>query len=298
MATRAKREPAAEAEPDEHLDENVEADTLSGAIPEGERALARSLAKRMGWAPKESWTRDPAKWEDEIAFLEKTTTAVEDLQARNKALQERSERVNQAAAQAIEDERRRVRDEATKVIREADDPDVRAKAAERLAQNAGPPPQTVAWIAKNPWFDTDPDAQALAIAAIQRAEKEGANIPDALAKGEDTVRKRFPEYFANGGEQRLSDVRRAAPIAPQVQNGTRAPSAAGPKEKGWAEIPRADRDAFDRHMLKAYHGKGLSDDKAHAEYAAGYWQAGTLPPDEREEDPWVREKRTNPWGRR
>ena len=153
---------------------------------------------------------------DAPEFLDNTPKVIADLK-------ERGERAAQAAAAAIEDERRRIREEATRTIREADDPEVRAKAAERLAQNAGPPPETQAWMGRNPWFQTDPDAQALAVAAVQRAEARGANIPDALAAGEEAVRKRFPEYFSAGTEQRLSDVRRQAPNLPPRSNKDRGP---------------------------------------------------------------------------
>ena len=76
----------------------------------------------------------------------------------------------------------------------------------------------------------------------------------------------------------MSDVRRQAPLAPQVQQGSRAAATAAPKEKGWAEIPRADREAFDRHLLKPFMAKGLKREEAQAKYADGYWKEGVIPP--------------------
>lgn len=289
---RAKRaDPVIEDEPDEQLDQPAETDTLTGAIPEGIREVLRPIVSKMGWTPKEEWKRDPAEWRDELQFFEDTPRVVADLK-------ERSERTAQAAAAAIEEERRRKVEEATRVIRESEDPAEREQAAAKLRDNAGPPPETQAWLAKNPWFHTDPDAQALVTSTVNRMAQQGASISAQLEEAEKKVRQRFPEYFSAGTEQRLSDVRRQAPLAPQVQQGSRASGNGAPKEKGWAEIPRADREAFDRHLLKPFMAKGLKREEAQAQYAAGYWKEGVLPPDEREEDPWVREKRSNPWGRR
>lgn len=294
MATGAKRiEPTQDEDPanaNDQLDQASETDTLSGAIPEGELALARSVASKMGWKPKEEWTRDPDKFVDAPEFLENTPKVLADLK-------ERSDRAARAAAEAIEDERRRIREEATRTIREADDPDERAKAAERLAQNAGPPPQTQAWIARNPWFNTDTTARGVAARAMQRAFAIGLNIEDQIAAGEDAAKREFPHYFNSGAEQRLSDVRRQAPSPPQVQQGSRVASSA-PKEKGFADVPRADREAFQRHMLKQFMATGQTQTQAEARYARSYWREGVIPPEQREDDPWVKEKKANPWGRR
>jgi hypothetical protein len=73
----------------------------------------------MGWTPKEDWKRDPAKWVDAPAFLEQTPRELE-------ALKERNRRTAQAAADAIEDQRRQARSRRKPQIRaaaEAQDPD-------------------------------------------------------------------------------------------------------------------------------------------------------------------------------
>ena len=282
--------PVLEDEPDEQLDQVQETDNLTGAIPEGEIALARSVASKMGWTPKEEWKRDPAKWVDAPEFLENTPRVLAELK-------ERSDRTARAAAEAIEDERRRKVEAATRVIEESEDPAERRKAATELQQHAGPPPQTQEWIGRNPWFNTDVEARNVAARAMQRAFAIGLSIEDQIAAGEEAARREFPHYFSLGTEQRLSDVRRQSPNPPQVQQGSRV-GASQPKEKGWSDIPRADRDAFELHLVKHFMAKGLKREEAQAQYAASYWREGVLPPDEREEDPWVREKKSNPWGRR
>ena len=285
---RAKRaDPVSDEPEDEHLDQPTETDTLSGAIPEGEAVLGQSVAKRLGWRPKEEWTRDPDKFVDWPDFLENTPKVIAELK-------EQGERQARAAAAAIEEAQREKVERATRVIRESDDPAAREAAAKELQ---GPPPETRAWLAKNPWFDTDSRAQALAVSTVNDMAKRGASISVQLEEAESEVRKRFPEYFATGVEQRLSDVRRQATTPPQVQQGSRATTTQS-TEKGFAQIPRKDREAFELHLLKPMLSMGKTKEQAEAGYAKRYWGAGTLPPEERGDDPWVNQKKSNPWGRR
>ncbi len=289
---RAKREvEAVEDAPDEQLDHTPETDTLTGAIPEGELALARSVAKRLGWKGPEEWTGAPDQFVDAPEFLDNTPKVIADLK-------ESGKRAAQAAAAAIEDERRRIREEATRTIRDSDDREEREKAAERLAQNAGPPPETQAWLARNPWFQTDPDAQAIATSTVNRMAAQGASISLQLEEAEKSVRQRFPEYFSAGTEQRLSDVRRQAPIAPQVQQGSRAGGNGAPKEKGFAEIPQADRAAFNGNLLKHFMARGLTQEESQRRYAASYWRVGVTDPSERPEERFPLTPQSNIWAKR
>lgn len=281
---RAKRQ-VVEDEP--VVDEPQEDATVTGLVAEGiPEPAAEALAKRMGWLPKEEWSRDPEDWAPASQFLEKTATQVEDLRARNRKLQEEKERAARAAADAIEDERRRVREEALRTVRTADDPEERVRAATKLAENSGPPPETLAWMARNTWFDSDPDAQAMAVAAVNRMAARGASIPDQLAEAELAVRKRFPEHFATvtdqrPAEQRLSDVRRAAPIPPQVQQGSRA-GTSQPRERGFGDIPAADRQAFRTNLLRHFMANGQTQEQAEARYARSYWRDPPADPSSRD----------------
>lgn len=277
---RAKRQ----EEPQEPtVDPQDEQATLTGPVAEGiPEPVAEALAKRMGWKPREEWTRDPEDWTPASKFLEGTASQVEDLRARNRKLLEEKERAAQATADMLEQERARIREEALRTIRTADDPEERTRAAQKLAENSGPPPETRAWLARNPWFDTDPDAQALAASTINRLAARGVSIPDQLEQAESAVKKRFPEYFAAQTEMRLSDVRRQAPSPPQVQQGTRATNNGPPREKGFSDIPTADRQAFREHLLRKFMTNGQTQEQAEARYARSYWRD---PP----EDPATRE---------
>lgn len=254
------------------LDGDVDAvvEYRSGSVVEGELELARSVAKRMGWTPKEDWKRDPAKWRDAPEYLEQTPKELD-------SLKERLRRTSQAAADAVEDERRRARIEAQNEIKaaaQAGDAERAERAAQQLERVAGPPPQTVAWIGRNPWFQEDPDAQAMAVITINRLAQQGASIEDQLAEAERAVKRRFPEHFgqAERDQDPAPDTRRAAPIPPQVQAPGRSSGDARTKAKTFADIPAADRAQAERFFIKRYMGHGLSKPDAEAKYAASYWR--------------------------
>jgi hypothetical protein len=272
-ARQAVLEPEAEApETDDQKPLDSQANTVegyrTGQVPEGELELARSVAKRMGWTPREEWKRDPAKWVDAPAFLEQTPRELE-------ALKERNRRTAQAAADAIEDQRRQAVREAQAQIRaaaEASDPDRAEAAARQLAQVAGPPPQTVAWIGRNAWFNEDPDAQLLAVNEIERLARAGASIEDQLAAAETKVRKRFPEHFGQAEVRPEPEVQpepRRAP--PAVQGGTRT-SEARTREKGFADIPPGDRALYQKHFARRFEESTGSKEAAEKKYAASYWR--------------------------
>lgn len=273
-AAAAASMPPEEQTDNEALDNGAEtvSEYRSGSV-EGELELARSVARRMGWTPKEDWKRDPTRWVDAPEFLEKTPTELD-------TLKERLRRTSQAAADAIEDERRKARIEAQNEIRAAakdGDEERAARAAQQLEKVSGPPPQTVAWIGRNTWFNEDEDARILATAEVNRLAQQGASIEDQLAAAEAKVKKRFPEYFGQAevrhepDEVKAPDVRRQAPIAPQVQAGTRSTDSR-PKAKTFADIPPGDRALFDKHFRRRFEGQLGSKDAAEQKYAASYWR--------------------------
>jgi hypothetical protein len=246
----------------------TEQHSRSGLVSEAEIEVARSVAKRMGWTPKEEWKRDPAKWRDAPEFLENTPNEIQ-------SLKERQRRSAQAVESAMEETRRQARIDAQREIREAADAgeaDRAVAAAERLASNSGPPAQTVAWLAENPWFETDPEAQALATAVINRSFAMKMTTSEQLKTAEEAVRKRFPEHFPQPRareeerETRLSETRRP----PAVQEGNRSVNTA-PKVKTFADIPAADRNMYETKFRRVYETK-LKPDEAKAKYAAAYWR--------------------------
>jgi hypothetical protein len=264
--------PADEAA-DKALDNTPEtvSEYRTGSVSEGETEYGQAVAKRLGWTPKEEWTRDPSKWRDWDTYLDDTPKELD-------TLKERLRRTSQAAADAIEDERRRARIEAQSEIRaaaEAGDPDRAARAAQQLERTAGPPPQTVAWMSRNEWFNHDEDARMIATAEVNRLAQQGASIEDQLAAAEAKVKKIFPQHFGATAERKepeaKPDARRAAPIPPQQHGGTRS-AAAPSRSKSFADIPAGDRAQFDKHFRKGFEQRLGSKDAAEQRYAATYWR--------------------------
>jgi hypothetical protein len=240
-------------------------DFRSGQVSEGELDLARSVAKRMGWTPKEEWKRDPAKWVDAPDFLENTPRELE-------AAKDRLKRSAQATEAFVEEEKRRARQQAIEELRAAEragETDKANAAVERIRQTEGPPAVVSSWIAENSWFNTDPVAQAAARAVTDRLKDRP--VHEQLEAAREEVKRRFPEHFdapAQREEVRLSDVRR--PPAPPAQQGSRGPTSA-PKERGWSDLPVAARSAA-APFVRAFKSRGLSEAESQAKYAGSYWK--------------------------
>jgi hypothetical protein len=263
----------------------------TGQVADGDLELevSRRVARRMGWLDKEAWVaagRNADTHVDAPDFLEFTPKRLE-------TLQERQKRWGQVAEEQAEQARRealaQARAEHEAAVRTGD-VEAAGRAADKMVQAKGPPPQTVAWIGRNPWFRTGPDAledeaTAVTVAAIKRAEKSGASIEEQLQAGEAAAKRRFPELFDDvpqarredprpeprqeRQEVRLSEVR---PPAPQVAGGSRGGN--GPvakKEKGWMDIPSVERAQMTRFVRSAQR-KGISAEEAQNRMARTYWE--------------------------
>lgn len=258
---------------------------------EGRLALERDVAKKIGWTDRESWTqagRDPSRWRDAPEYLVETPRQLKSLQERNQHLNERIKRNAQAAADAMEENRRQAREQALAEVRAAassQDPEAIEAATQKLAKvTEGPHPETVAWISRNAWFNEDSEARAVAAAAVERSRRAGGTVSDQLQAAEAAAKKRFPEHFPDETpareqqreapraesrtEVRLTDSRISAP-PPAVSPGSRGGSGT-PKAKGFDDIPAQDRALYDKHFAKKY-GAYLKPEEGKARYAQSYW---------------------------
>lgn len=257
-------------ETQELLDGQAEQDhqNKTGTITEDD--VYQSVAGQMGWTPKDKWTRDPAKWVDARTFVTNTPSEL-------KSLKERLKRTTQAAEQVIDDTRRRVREEIEAELaaaEEAGDGKRMRAAAEKLAdakaEEAKPHPETLAWMARNPWFEADEEAQAVARAAVVRAAKAGASIAEQLEAGENAARKRFPEHFPSERRQEEHQEQRQERKPPVVAEGGRTTRTQS-KDKSFADIPPADKAEYRRRFAKKYESMGMKPEDAEARYARAYW---------------------------
>ncbi len=85
-------------------------------------------------------------------------------------------------------------------------------------------------------------------------------------------------------------------MPPQVQQGNRS-GTTQPKEKGFAQIPRADREAFNDHLLRKFMSRGMTQEEAQNRWAASYWRAPPPDPSERGEE-WGGKPQSNVWAKR
>ena len=278
---RLRRREQAAAEPATETVDNAPA--LDASLsPQGQSVqdepVIHSIAKRAGWKPLEDWTaagRDPTRHESAESFLSRTADEAAKLQERAKDLEDRLRRTGQAAQDAVEERLRFERSEGEREAREAiaaGDTERADKAITKMAR-AVPDPLVAAFIQRNPWYSTDPDAASFAAAVTAR----NAHLPVAeqLRIAEEAVRKRFPEHFSdpvqtNGDARPRTEHRLSERGAPVVEGGARAPVQRTDRPKGWNDIPSADRSSVTRLLASSVRRYG--EDEAHRRYAANYWR--------------------------
>lgn len=291
-----KNIPEANEEPKEE-NENVEQEQQQDN-EDPVAAYKKEYARKLGWTDKDEWTnagRDEAMWRDHEVFLDSSPAYFERLRKKNKEYKNSMERNAAAAAATIEEERKRIREDAIKEAREAataGDPDRAAQAAERAA-TAGPPPETEAWIARNPWFNSDPEAQAVAIAAVNRAAKAGATIQEQLEAAGNSVKKRYPEHFEEDEldelpefitrqpkrqqeepqrEVRMSESKKVAAAAASPASSARIRTPSQNKVKGFSDIPKADQELYSKYYARKFQSRNLTPEQAQERYANSYWK--------------------------
>ena len=244
-----------------------EQETEDNSASEAELEVAARIAKRMGHVTQEEWVasgRKPEKWVEPLKWLEDTPQVI-------KRLQEQRDRAASAAAEAIEEDRRQRRAELEQRLRAEEDPEERVKVARDYANVSGPHPETQAWMRDNPWFDTDPQARAVAAQVVNDMASQGRSIREQLQGATEAVRRRFPEHF--GDEAPVSDRApvRATQLEPRArpaaQPGTRAPIQAANRKKGFSDLPYRVRQDFEATLAKY-----LKTDAQREKYAAKYWE--------------------------
>jgi hypothetical protein len=248
-----------------------------------------SRARAQGWVPKEEFRGPEDKWRDAEAFVRHGEETLPILRERNKELarrlanfeEESNSRVSKLERMttvALQRQEQQLRDsyEAAKrqAVNNADTErydqllrDERAAtdyhnsqyvaaATPEPRQQVQPDPAVVnSWAAKNPWFTTDQEMKAVAIARTQMVARENPSITleDNLAEAERYIRKRYPEKF--------TAARSSGGAA--VEGGSRmSGSAAG--AKGVSQLP-ADARVQGEKFVKQGLFKNMS------EYATDYW---------------------------
>lgn len=104
-----------------------------------------------------------------------------------------------------------------------------------------PDPVTIAWVAENPWINTDPELFDYALSRERRlgASNPGMSTAERLAKVKEDVVKRFPEKFPNQARNQPPAVSRPGPQAA-------AAAKSKPKAKTETDLPSDDRAVMER----------------------------------------------------
>lgn len=259
---------------DEHQPDNAPAEDaprVEGAEAEAqqpetqedpEAKVRQNIAKTMGWKAKEEWKGDDSKWVDADAFLGKTGDTIKSLKDQFQRVVRTAEHmVAKNRAQAIRDAEAMVRQAAE--VGDLDGVDAAARNLSRVtAENAdtGGVADRDAFLRRNPWYESNPEAQGLAFGAAQRVANAGGTPQEQFEAAEQAVRKRMPELF--DAPAATTPAPRAPKAPPTVQAGNRTPG--GSREPGVADLPPEARKAGEKFVRS-----GMVENLA--EYAKAYW---------------------------
>lgn len=201
------------------------------------------IARKAGWAPKEEWRGDEKDWKPASTFLTETATSSREIRREMREMRKEMEATGKTTAKIAADFKRKAIEEAEARIREfteANDPEAVIKATRDLAKIEAEPANdpVKAWVAENPWFDTDIVAQGIAKGAAEQAARAGKTTEQQLAAAKAEVMKRMPELFDDDAP--ATPAARRSP--PALTGGTR--NAAPAREPGYTDLPPTAQAAF------------------------------------------------------
>lgn len=224
------------------------------------------LAQEMGWASKEKWHGDPAKWKPAKDFVKSTVDVNRSLSKDVRELRDETRRILKTQSVVVEREVEKRLEEATTRFNQAvADGDAegayratrdidRARASATSAEE----PPAASWAKDNPWFGTHDEASDLAYGVCARLAGQGKSQEDQLAAARKAVEKAFPDLFPNQAKAK-SDPK----DPPPMQGGQRI-TQASTRKKGVNDLPPTARKAAEEMNRK--YKLSLTD------YAATYWE--------------------------
>lgn len=244
------------------VDGEPETVDASPADPPVSRTV-EDYARDRGWKPKEEYEGDD--WRDAETFLTFGLDKSRDLSRTVRDMNDRLDRITRTTTKVAEDAAERARREERERWesvhqRAVEDGDLgrATEAVQKIAELQQPAPNDPTqkdplverFVAENTWFNADPLAQAVAVAA---AGQRGGSVEEQLKAARDAVHKAFPQYAP------------AQPKAPPTltQPGTRVqtPTKRG---KGFADLPREAQEVC-RQMVS----KGLTTQDGYVRHYFG-----------------------------
>lgn len=221
-----------------------------------------ALASELGWAPKEQYRGDPDKWKPADQFIRDGREIQQSTARELRSLREQVERFGGVTTQLLNDKASE-RDaywqsQFNQAVEDGDTERANTLVKQRPSspqQQGAAPSEVVDWIARNPWYNSDPLAQARAYEICERLKH--LPIEEQLKQAERGIRKEFPEHFPAPAKQ-----------PPGVQTGQSRKAAPSNRAKGFAEMP-PESQAMARDMVRRNPGLTIEA------IAKSYWQQET-----------------------
>lgn len=200
------------------------------------------LARDLGWKPEEEWRGPKDNWTPAADFLRSKVSKSERLSSEIRDVKDTVTRISRTTAaiteRAVSEERERLSQRFIEAT-EAGNTQAAWQAAQDLQKVDATTPddgrsQFEAWRAKNPWFDSDPEANAYVV-GLGEVHK-GKSFEEQTRAIEAAVRKRFPEHFEG-------DAPRQQHRAPLVSAPPSRAARPSPRQKSEADLPAEARRA-------------------------------------------------------
>lgn len=225
-----------------------------------EAALAptiEEIAREMGWSDKDKWRGDPDDWTDAATFLRSSAVVNKKLRAEIKDIKRSIDKTARAMAEekfaTMKAELEAKLDEAVEVGDKKAAKQIGVELARLDAKQSGAADDDGDLVeqfkADNSWWETDPEATALAVGVSARLAGEGKSVAEQLKAAEAAVRKRFPEHFE-------VQARRKPPAAVHEPGSRGAGQRSG--GTGWNDLPADVQQQMERHFVRT----GMVTDKA------------------------------------
>jgi hypothetical protein len=229
------------------------------------------LARSMGWRPKEQFKGDPNLWKPAKDYIKAGAEIQRGLSRDLKELRGTVDTMTRTQGailqQTLAAERDKLVSKYNKAVedgdaqtsfrvgREIDNLNGQAQAfasPQPLVQP--PPPEALAWVDSNPWFNSDPLARDLALNVAERYANAGHPTEVQLQAAEREVRKLYPHLFGASSK----------PPPEVAQPGGRG-GAGGKKGSTYADLPteakKVAKDMAERGVIPNVEA-----------YAKQYWQ--------------------------
>jgi len=178
-----------------------------------------SLARDMGWRPKEDWKGDDSGWRDAGEFVKHTVDANRTLKRELGEVKDVVKGLSKTNERILERELAKQRKALERQFAEAvdaNDPTAARQVSAQIDALDRTPAQTdykSKFKADNPWFGENKKATAYAVTMAGVAAEEGKDPDAQLAFAAAEVKEKFPELFDKPAERRTP---------PSVEGGSRS----------------------------------------------------------------------------